>query len=134
VKTRSRKSRIVAGIALFAASAAVSSAMLGAGWTIAEFHTSPAIVSAVPMLVTRGPLSPLPSIARRPLSAVRPALAARARASASVAGGVGVARTLWSGGMLGGLIVVVAFGWWLLGFARKSSRTRGQPRGGVLVV
>jgi hypothetical protein len=132
VKTRSRRSRIVAGIALLAASAAVSTAMLGAARVLAEVRSSPALVSAVPLLLAEhAALPPFLPLAKRTLIEVRRAAVVGARLLPPAAAYVVASQASLAMGLLGGLVAGIAFGGWLLGFARKNSRTRGQPRLGA---
>jgi hypothetical protein len=134
LKTRSRRSRIVAGIALLAASAAVSTTMLGVGRVLAEVRSSPALVSAVPLvLAEHAALPPFLPLARRTLSETRLAAVAGARLLPSATAYVVASQAPLTTGLLGGLVMGIALGGWLLGFARKNSRTRGQPRVGVQV-
>jgi hypothetical protein len=129
VKTCSRRSRIVVGIALLAASAAVSTAMLGAARVLAEVRSSPALVSAVPLwLAEHAALPPFLPLAKRTLSEVRRAASVGARLLPPAAAHVAASQAPLAMGLLGGLIAGVAFGGWLLDFARRNSRTRGQPR------
>jgi hypothetical protein len=134
VKTRSRRSRIVAGIVLLAASAAVSTTMLGPARVLAEVRSSPALVSAVPLLLAeRAALPPLLPLAKRSLSEIRFAAVVGARLLPPAAAPVVVSQAPLAMGLLGGLIASIALGGWLLDFARRNSRTRGQPRLGAQI-
>jgi hypothetical protein len=134
VKTRSRRSRIVVGIALLAASAAVSTAMLGASGVLAEVRTSPVLVSAVPLvLAEHAALPPLLPLAKHALSETRFAAVLGARLLPPAAAHLVASQAPLAMGLLGGLIAGVAFGGGLLDFARRNSRTRGQPRLGAQI-
>jgi hypothetical protein len=134
VKTRCRRFRIVTGIALFAASAAVSTAMMGFGGLLVEVRQSPALVSAGPLLCAEHTaLPPLLPLASQPLPVARFAAVASAKPLPPTAAQVVASRTSLAMGSFGEVISGGALGGWLLGYAGKNSRTRGQPRVGALV-
>lgn len=133
MRTRNRRSRIITGIALLAASAAVSTAMLGLGGMSAEVRQSPAVVSAVPLMLAEHALPPIIPLARQPLPVIRFTVAAGARLLPHITADAAVSQAPLASGLLGGLTAGSVLGWWLLAFARRNSRTRGQPRVGVLI-
>jgi hypothetical protein len=99
---------------------------------LAEVRQSPAIVSAVPLLLAEHASPPLIPLARRPLRATRFTAAVGARLLPPTAADAAVAHAPLAAGLLGGLTAGSVLGWWLLDFARRNSRTRGRPRLGVL--
>jgi hypothetical protein len=133
-KTRSRRSRIVARIALFAAAAALSTTFAGPAIALAApLHHAPAVASVAPAALAA-------NLAVRPLNVghrgpVPPRIArfftSVPHSATSVLAGLGLALASL---LLLGALLAALLGGWLLDFARRSSRTRGQPRVGELAL
>jgi hypothetical protein len=130
VTVRMRGSRILAGLALVVTATMVSSATIGAGSTVvgAQLSLMRRAASAAVLPITK-PATRL-GTTKRTISDTH---ALRAVSSAPQVTAAAISTRVVAAGILGSLVVGAGLSGWMLDFARKSSRTRGQPRMGVPV-
>ena len=132
MRVRSRRSRFIARVTLFAAVATIASSLAAPGGVLAagRIHAvtlglghaagRPFSTGLIPPGAGRRP-APAPRVARADAGVPQTSASATERAGLTA---VLLVASLGAGGLLGR---------WLLEFVGKSSRTRGQPRMGVLV-
>lgn len=128
---RMRGSRILAGLALVAATAMTSSAVVGVAPPIAAMQVAAARAAASAGVS----LAQQPSVlVMRAVPRVRPGIhGVRGLSAAPHSIDSASAKRMVAVGVLGSLVVGAALLGWMLDFVRRSSRTRGQPREGALV-
>ena len=123
MKSHKRRSRIVAGLALLAASAAVASAMLGVPATAAATARLPLASGLSAQLpIARAAHHPRVKLA---VSGPRKRVQAMLTASGPTPGAIAAPR--FADTASSGLAVAVSPTTWWLDFAGSCSRTRGQP-------
>ena len=133
MRVRSRRSRFIARVTLFAAAATIASSLAGPGGAFADGRTHAVTLGpghAASRSGSSGPLSSGVGAGHRPAPAPRVAktLASVPQTFASATERAGVTAVLLVANLgAGGLL-----GRWLLEFVGRSSRTRGQPRMGAL--
>ena len=133
MRVRSRRSRFIARVTLFAAVATIASSLAAPGGALAGGRTHAVTLGlrhAASRAGSTGPLSSGAGAGHRPAPEPRVAktLASVPQTYASSTGRASVTTTLLVASLgAGGLL-----GTWLLEFVGKSSRTRGQPRMGAL--
>jgi len=133
VRARSRRSRFIARVTLFAAMATIATSLAAPSGALAAGRTHAVTLGlghAASRVGSTEPRSSSAGAGKRPASEPRVAktLASVPQTFASSAGRASVTAALLVAGLgAGGLL-----GKWLLEFVGKSSRTRGQPRMGAL--
>ena len=129
VRVHTHRSRAFLGIALIVAASVICSTTPGSGAFAGHLLLPSAALSALHNLAEKaGP--PRSSASKRQAPAFR---LARAVSVGSQDAARTAAKRLPASALLGAMLALVLFGGWMLDYARRSSRTRGQPRMGVPV-
>jgi phosphate/sulfate permease len=133
VNRRSRRSRIIARVALFAAATVISTALAAPGLAlaIAPVHAAAAILGHAAQVAENPALPPLRAGHRPPRAPRSERLLASVPQLDPGSSAVALAVTAL---LAAGLALALGLGGWLLEFVGRSSRTRGQPRMGVLAL
>ena len=133
MKNRSRKSRFIAKVTLFAAVATIASSLAAPGGVLA-LGRAQAVTAGLSQVAApaQSPAPLSPHAGGRPIPAPRVArvFASAVQPTAFAASGLVAPEAL----LAAGLALSALLGGWLLEFVGRSSRTRGQPRVGELAL